>query len=150
MIRVPVGEGLAGQHVTESNMSYRLITKAVFAVTSSAGIKTERTVEARLYVSPKRDASGEIQIDGQWVPYKRTGGKGRGTADQRYMYATVKGQSAFWPITEAEASALIGGTCSLTSVVEQAAAEPEAPKAEAAPAAKPEGQKAKRVAKAHA
>ena len=142
-------------------MSYRLITKALLTITSADGVKSERIVECRLYPVPKRDAAGTITIDGKSESFKRTGGKGRGTTDNRYMYATVKGQAAFWAITEPEATALAGGTATLTSV-EQAAPDAPAVTSEerviiqaavdkhgaeavvAAANAKPEGQKAQR------
>lgn len=112
-------------------MSYRIITKASLIITNAAGVKTEREVAARAYPAPKRDAAGSITIDGVSATYKRTGGKGRGTSDNRYMYAQVKQTSAFWPITEAEAAALVGGVATLTSVAEPVAAAPaEQPKAE--------------------
>lgn len=124
-------------------MSYRLITKAVLAITNAAGETTTREVQCRAYPAPKRDDAGSITIDGNPVGYKRTGGKGRGTTDNRYMYATVKGTMCFWAITEPEATALAGGTAVLTTVAapaedakpaaEQPAAEPvvaEAPKAQ--------------------
>lgn len=114
-------------------MSYRLITKAVLTITGATGATSEREVECRLYPAPKRDAAGLIHVDGADVSYRRTGGKGRGTADHRYMYATVKGASCFWAITEAEATALVGGIAKLTSVVEQP--KPEAPTEPVAPAA---------------
>lgn len=110
-------------------MSYRLITKANMTIKSADGKTTERQVECRQYAAPKRDNAGMIDIDGNSVGFKRTGGKGRGTADHRYMYAPIKGVSAFWSITEAEATALVGGTVKLTSVTE-AAKEPEAKPAE--------------------
>lgn len=121
-------------------MSYKLITKALFTVTNAAGVKTEREVQVRAYPAPKRDASGSITIDGADGSYKRTGGKGRGTVDNRYMYAVIKGQPAFWPITEAEATALAGGVATLASIAAPvapapAAAAPVAPEAPAAPVA---------------
>lgn len=129
-------------------MSYRLITRANFIVTSAEGTKSERIVEVRAYPAPKRDAAGLITVDGADVEFRRTGGKGRGTVDARYAYAVVKDASGFWPITEAEATALIGGRAFLDSIqAEQPKAEveaaPEAPKAEA-----PKGEKAKRRGKA--
>lgn len=124
-------------------MSYRLITNATFAVTSASGEKTERNVEVRLYPAPKRDASGLITVDGSEVSYKRTGGRGRGTTDNRYVYATVKALSGFFLITEAESSALVGGKAELNSLptgaeatakeVEPAKAEEVAKAEEAAP-----------------
>jgi hypothetical protein len=123
-------------------MSYRLITNAKFTVTSAAGAVTERNVEVRLYPAPKRDASGLITVDGVETQYKRTGGKGRGTADNRYAYATVKAQSGFWAITESEAAAMVGGRVALDSIaaeVAPVAAEEAAEPAAAAetPAAEP-------------
>lgn len=97
-------------------MSYRLITKATLAIKSADGKTMEREVECRAYPAPKRDNAGLITIDGNEVGFKRTGGKGRGTQDHRYMYATVKGVSAFWPITEAEATAAVGGQVKMTSL----------------------------------
>jgi hypothetical protein len=97
-------------------MSYRLITKAVFTITNSAGATTEREVEVRAYPAPKREAAGQIDVDGTSVAYKRTGGKGRGAIDTRYVYATVKGESAYWAITEAEATALIGGQAKIKAI----------------------------------
>lgn len=127
-------------------MSYRLISLANFVVTSADGNTTERQVEVRLYPAPKRDAQGVITVDGVEAQYKRTGGKGRGTADNRYAYAPVKGASGFWAITEAEAAAMVGGKVALTCI--EKAAETPAPAtteaaAEQAPAAA-EGKKAER------
>ena len=133
-------------------MSYRLITNANFVITSADGTTSERVVEVRLYPAPKRDAQGVITVDGEQVQFKRTGGKGRGTADNRYAYAPVKGQSGFWAITEAEAAAMIGGTITLTSVEAKAEtpAATEAAPAAAEPAKEPEGKKAARRGKAKA
>jgi len=128
-------------------MSYRLITIAKFTVTSATGVTTEREVQVRAYPSPKRDAAGAITVDGDSTTFKRTGGKGRGTADNRYMYATVKSESAFWAITEAEATGAVGGQIALTSVVK--VAEPVAePVAEAQEAPIPSLTKAERRAAA--
>lgn len=129
-------------------MSYRLITNATLTIVSTTGDKSEREVQVRAYPSPKRDATGAITIDGAESTFKRTGGKGRGTADNRYMYAVVKGESAFWPITEAEATAAVGGKVTLTSIAKAEPAKPEAPKAE--PAKAPEAPKAERKNKAKA
>lgn len=130
-------------------MSYRLITRANFVVTSADGTKSERIVEVRAYPAPKRDAAGLITVDGADVEFRRTGGKGRGTVDARYAYAAVKGASGFWPITEAEATALIGGRASLDSIqAEQPKAEPEQAAPEAPKAETPKGEKAKRRGKA--
>lgn len=112
-------------------MSYKLITKAVLTITNAAGEIMTREVQCRSYPAPKRDASGSITIDGADSSYKRTGGKGRGTVDSRYMYATVKGVQCFWAITEAEATAAVGGTVALVSVVAESAKTPEAKPAEA-------------------
>jgi len=118
-------------------MSYRLITKAIFSVTDAQGKASERQVECRLYPAPKREASGTISVDGVDVQYRRTGGKGRGTVSNAYAYATVKGESAFWLITEAEAAALIGGKATIKSVAAEEVKAPEA-KPEAAEQAKEE------------
>lgn len=90
-------------------MSYKLITKATLTIVDKDGKKTEREVEVRSYPAPKRDPQGAITVDGEEVHFKKTSGRGRGADDNRYMYATVKNQSGFWPITEADALALAGG-----------------------------------------
>ena len=118
-------------------MSYRLISLAAFSVVSASGLALSRVVSVRAYPSPKRDPAGLIEVDGVSVAYKRTGGKGRGTIDQRYAYATVKGTSGFWPITESEASALVGGTATLACVAADAPAPVAEPVAEPAPVAEP-------------
>ena len=115
-------------------MSYRLISLAAFSVVSASGLALSRVVSVRAYPSPKRDPAGLIEVDGVSVAYKRTGGKGRGTIDQRYAYATVKGTSGFWPITESEAATLVGGTATLACV----AADAPIPVAEPTPVAEPE------------
>lgn len=98
-------------------MSYRLITKAVLAITNAAGETTSADVEVRAYPAPKRDASGTITVDGKVAQYKRTGGKGRGVSDTRYMYFPMKGESAYCAITEAQATALVGGQVAIDRVV---------------------------------
>lgn len=99
-------------------MSYRLITKATLAITNAAGVESPpRVVEVRAYPSPKRDAAGMLTVDGAQVSYKRTGGKGRGTADRRYAYFPMGTESAYIEITEAEATAFVGGQVALTKVV---------------------------------
>lgn len=109
-------------------MSYRLITKAILSIVNATGVKSEREIEVRAYPAPKRDASGAIEVDGVSASYKRTGGKGRGTADNRYMYFPAKGESAYCDITESEAQALVGGTVVVTSVAAPApVATPAAP-----------------------
>lgn len=97
-------------------MSYRLITKATLTIIAADGTTHERVTEVRAYPSPKRDASGAITVDGASTAYKRTGGKGRGTADNRYMYFPLGKESAYTAITESEAAALIGGTVTVTSI----------------------------------
>jgi len=97
-------------------MSYRLITRAVLIIVAATGDQSTREVEVRAYPAPKRDAAGAITVDGRSESYKRTGGKGRGTADRRYAYATVKGESAYFEITEREAQAMVGGTVTLASI----------------------------------
>lgn len=97
-------------------MSYRLITKATFTVTSADGKTTEREVAVRAYPAPKRDAAGSININGVDAPYKRTGGKGRGAIDRLYAYATIQEQSAYWDLTEAEATAMKGGVSKLVTI----------------------------------
>ena len=106
-------------------MSYRLITKALFTVVSATGIEIKRELDVRAYPSPKRDASGAITVDGNTASYKRTGGKGRGTADRRYAYFPLGTESAYIEITEAEATAMVGGTVTVTSIAKSAPA-PEA------------------------
>ena len=111
-------------------MSYKLISAANFVVISASGVRTERAVEVRVYPAPKREPSAMIDVDGVSVPYKRTGGKGRGSEDNLYLYAMVKGASGFWKVSAAESEALVGGTCSLTcveKVAEPAAAAPAEP-----------------------
>jgi hypothetical protein len=109
-------------------MTYRLITKAILTITSAAGVKSEREIEIRAFASPKRDAVGALTVDGVSVSYKRTGGKGRGTVDTRYMYFPAKGESAYAAITASEATALVGGTASIAAL---APVTPVAPPAEA-------------------
>lgn len=125
-------------------MSYKLITRAIFAVITADGNKLETNVEVRAYAAPKRDESGKLTVDKQeGVPYKRTGGKGRGTQDHRYVYANVKGESGYFPITAAQADALpTAKSITLTSVAtteikkdEQPKVEAKAPKQAQAPAA---------------
>lgn len=103
-------------------MSYRLITKAILAITNAAGETASAEVEVRAYPSPKRDASGTITVDGNVQQYKRTGGKGRGTADTRYMYFPMKGESAYCAITESQATALVGGQVKIDAIVAAAPA----------------------------
>lgn len=103
-------------------MSYRLITRATLTIVAATGVTTTRDLEVRAYPAPKRDAAGAITVDGQACSYKRTGGKGRGTADRRYVYAPVKGESAYFEITEQEAAAMIGGTVTLATIAVQAPA----------------------------
>jgi hypothetical protein len=103
---------------------------------SATGVESSRDVEVRAYPAPKRDAAGSITIDGEASTYKRTGGKGRGTVDNRYAYATVKGTPGYFAITEPEAAALVGGVATLTSIVAPVA--PAAPvEGEQAPAPAP-------------
>lgn len=104
-------------------MSYRLITKALFSVVSAIGVESKRELDVRAYPSPKRDDSGGLTIDGNNASYKRTGGKGRGTADRRYAYFPLGGESAYIEITEAEATAMVGGAVTVTSIAKSIAAE---------------------------
>jgi hypothetical protein len=98
-------------------MSYRLITKATLTVLAASGSAiAPRIIEVRAYPSPKRDASGSLTLDGTTVSYKRTGGKGRGTSDHRYVYFPVGTESAYSEITEAEAMAFVGGSVSIASI----------------------------------
>ena len=115
-------------------MSYRLITKATLTITSATGTPFARDIEVRAYPSPKRDASGAITVDGVSASYKRTGGKGRGTSDNRYMYFPAKGESAYCAITDDEAMALIGGN---VTVVSAAPVAPVAPVAGSEPTSEP-------------
>lgn len=98
-------------------MSYRLITKATLVIESANNERIERVVEIRAYPSPKRDAVGTLSVNGEDVPYKRTGGKGRGTQDRRYMYFPLGAESAYVEITESEANALPGARVAFTSIV---------------------------------
>lgn len=124
-------------------MSYKLITKAILSITGSDGKKHATNVDVRAYASPKRDEAGKITIDGKQVPFKRTGGKGRGTQDNRYMYATVKGESAFFPITAAQADALNGAKAVELEFAKEVAVTPKPAPAAEAPA-KPAGKQAQR------
>jgi hypothetical protein len=132
----------------EHDMSYRLITKALFSIADTNGKTTSREVEVRAYAAPKRDAVGQVTINGDFQPYKRTGGKGRGTADRRYMYFPFKHgdkvESAYIEITEAEATALAGGVAKLDTIVAKVEQPTEQPKTEATEQPKVE-QGAKRV-----
>ena len=77
-------------------MSYRLITKATLTIVAASGVAlVPRVIDIRAYPSPKRDASGMLTLDGVMVSYKRTGGKGRGTADHCYVYFPVGTESAY-------------------------------------------------------
>lgn len=98
-------------------MSYRLITKGAFKVVTANDETIERACEIRAYGAPKREADGQITVDGVVTAYRLTGGKGRGTAVKNYLYATVKGESAYIEITEKERAALKGSTITLTSEV---------------------------------
>lgn len=128
-------------------MSYRLITRATLTITPATGEPITRVTEVRAYPSPKRDASGAITVDGKPESYKRTGGKGRGTQDRRYMYFPMRGESAYTEITEAEATALIGGSVTIVAVAaEQPAPAPASEQPAQQPA--PEAPKAQRRVKA--
>lgn len=136
-------------------MSYRLITRAILSVTSAVGDVINRELDVRAYPSPKRDAAGALTLDGVTVAYKRTGGKGRGTADRRYAYFPMGTESAYIEITEAEATAFVGGQVTITRIVKEAAPAPaatpaEAPAAEQAPTPTPEAPKAPRRVKGQA
>lgn len=130
----------------ELEMSYRLISKAVLTVVSAAGVTLSREVAIRAYPAPKRDAVGSIEIDGIATPFRRTGGKGRGTHDTRYLYATYKSESAYIDLTEAEGTALIGGTAKLVTQVP--AEQPKAPEAPAPEAEQPKAPEAPKLTKA--
>lgn len=99
-------------------MSYRLITRATLTIVAATGVTTTRELDVRAYPAPKRDAAGAITVDGNATVYRRTGGKGRGTMDRRYAYFThgAAATSAYIEITEQEATAMIGGTITVTSL----------------------------------
>jgi hypothetical protein len=122
-------------------MSYRLITRATLTVTNAAGATITRELDVRTYPSPKREAAGMLTLDGASVAYKRTGGKGRGTADRRYAYFPMGTESAYIEITEAEATAFVGGQVTITRVAKAAdpalVATPAAPTEAPAPTPAP-------------
>lgn len=134
-------------------MSYRLVATMLFSVTSNEGNTTERAVQLRAYPLPKRDAAGLIAMPGADMPYYRTGGKGRGTVDNRYAYSTYNDTTVFWAVTEGEASAMASGRCAIKAIpTEQpatVAAPTEQPAADVVPAEQPAA-KAKRVRKGQA
>ena len=121
--------------------NYRLVFRGVFSVAPATGDATApRVIEARAYESPKAYAVGTIEIAGRGpIPYKRTGGRGRGTVSTRYVYVPFGADSTFFPITEGEASALVGGRGKIERVALPDSPAPtiEAPKAEAPKAEAP-------------
>ena len=119
-------------------MSYRLIAKFNLTIVSAAAVTTTRVVDVRAYPQPKRDTVGTVEFDGKTVGYRRTGGKGRGTADHRYVYAMLGAESAYWEITEAEGTAMVGGTVTMTRVAHAVVDAPEVAEPAAEPAAEHE------------
>ncbi len=108
-------------------MSYRLISTATLSLDGSE----PRPVDIRAYPEPKRPPVGELDLDGSIVPFKRTGGKGRGLSDTAYVYVPFRGESAYFALTLAESAALSkpGAKLAILSAAKPEAPAPEAPKA---------------------
>jgi len=85
-------------------MSYRLITKATLTLANG-----ETTVDVRAYQSPKGAPVGSLELNGQDVPFKLTGGQGRGSVVRCYAYFPLRGESAYIEITRDQMAELKAG-----------------------------------------
>lgn len=101
-------------------MSYRLITKATIAINNN-----ERMADVRAYAAPKGAAIGQVQLNGNAVDFKLTGGQGRGTVVRCYAYFMLNGESAYIEISATELASLKAGNHGFR--VDVATTSPEAP-----------------------
>jgi hypothetical protein len=106
-------------------MSYRLITKATLTLANN-----EFTVDIRAYASPKGAAVGTLSLNGSDVPFKLTGGQGRGSVVRCYAYFPLGNESAYIEITKDQMTELKSGnhaTITTQAAVDKIIASPEAP-----------------------
>lgn len=101
-------------------MSYRLITKATLTLANN-----ESQVDVRAYVSPKGASVGTLSLNGTDVPFKLTGGQGRGSVVRCYAYFPLGTESAYIEITKDQMAEFKAGNHA--RIVTQAAYSPEAP-----------------------
>jgi len=122
-------------------MSYRLITKASFSLSGAAS----REVDIRAFKSPKGASVGNLTLNGGGdVPFKLTGGQGRGTVVRCYCYFFHKGESAYIEVSRDEFAALKSGAQASVDTITMVT--PTTP-TETAPEPVSEAPKAKRTKK---
>jgi hypothetical protein len=106
-------------------MSYRLITKATLTLANN-----ESQVDIRAYASPKGAAVGTLSLNGSDVPFKLTGGQGRGSVVRCYAYFPLGTESAYIEVSRDQFTELKSGnhaTITTQAAVDKIVASPEAP-----------------------
>ena len=77
-------------------MSFRLVSTAILTIANES-----LPIDIRAYPAPKKPASAALVFNGDTVPYKRTGGKGRGLLNRSYVYFIRGEESVYFELPEA-------------------------------------------------